>query len=383
MVDLKTVPEDLKQILPYIQRGQEIAKVDPIVSYFCKYYAARLAIASGSTSPESQTYLAALLDQLEMEKSQLSNNESMRDDSAASLHCSTFGLKIFAKADTEDRDGKASKTTARNFIVSSQFLQVIASFGELPEDIAEKVKYAKWRAAEILKAIREGRPVAPVLGAAENGSTNTPSDSELQQQQQPSVASGMSSPLPHTASSPSHVQQVGSNMNTDILGWPSPPSISSPGAGTATAAASGAHPWATNGPSNYPAASSPQPSAHQQPPVQQSYQQHQHQQQFDSLPSVPHSSVYPSNSQQHSAGTRPNAPAGAAAFIPVPASNLPLHMASGNGDASDGELLLNPTDAKSAQKHARWAISALEYDDVATAIENLQKAIQVLAPYRK
>jgi hypothetical protein len=36
-----------------------------------------------------------------------------------------------------------------------------------------------------------------------------------------------------------------------------------------------------------------------------------------------------------------------------------------------------------AQKHARFAISALQYDDINNAIENLQKALALISPYKK
>ncbi|KAJ1894405.1 hypothetical protein LPJ81_005162, partial [Coemansia sp. IMI 209127] len=172
MADPKQVPDELKEILPFIQRAHEVAKVDPVVSYFCKYYAVRRAIGKSSREEESQAYLATLMDQLELEKGQLEGHESMKDDETASAHCSLFGLRIFFKADAEDREGRAGKVTARNFIVASQFLQIVTSFGDpLPESISEKIKYAKWRAAEILKAIREGRsPAPPVPSGGGDGS---------------------------------------------------------------------------------------------------------------------------------------------------------------------------------------------------------------------
>ncbi|KAJ2152891.1 hypothetical protein IW139_005962, partial [Coemansia sp. RSA 353] len=167
MSSLEPVPDELKHIQPFIQRGQEVARADPIVSYFCKYYAAQLSIAKQGTSPATQSYLLNLLDTLETEKAQLQGSESMSDDTTACAHCTQFALRIFAKADTEDREGKASKATARNFIVSSQFMQVVAAFGELDDGIKEKMRYAKWRAAEILKAMREGREVVPPSGEAD------------------------------------------------------------------------------------------------------------------------------------------------------------------------------------------------------------------------
>lgn len=36
-------------------------------------------------------------------------------------------------------------------------IQILRQFGELPEDMAERQQYAAWKAADIRKALREGR----------------------------------------------------------------------------------------------------------------------------------------------------------------------------------------------------------------------------------
>ncbi|KAJ2721860.1 hypothetical protein GGI07_003697 [Coemansia sp. Benny D115] len=328
-VDLKSPPAELKHLQPYMQRAHEIAQIDPVVSYFCKYYAARLAITLPSPTSETQSYLTELLNQLEEEKAHLAGSESMQSDQAAAQHCTNFGLRVFAKADNEDRAGGAGKATARNFIVSSQFLQVVEAFGPAPEDVKEKIKYAKWRAAEILKAIREGR--APELPPGALNGEESVNPLNAVPSPQPSTMSNISS-----MASPSPLQQQ--------------PPITSP-------------------PPQLPMESPMAPTTLPPPaPFSQASSQ------LDSLPSVPPSTVYTPHPVQPTAMAAVPSPA---TFIPVPAASLPSMT------DSQGELLVDPTDAKSAQKHARWAISALEYDDVETAITNLQKAIQVLLPYRR
>ncbi|KAJ2127854.1 hypothetical protein IW136_006268, partial [Coemansia sp. RSA 678] len=325
MSSLEPVPDELKHIQPFIQRGQEVARADPIVSYFCKYYAAQLSIAKQGTSPATQSYLLNLLDTLETEKAQLQGSESMSDDTTACAHCTQFALRIFAKADTEDREGKASKATARNFIVSSQFMQVVAAFGELDDGIKEKMRYAKWRAAEILKAMREGREVVPPSGEA---------DMEVQ---------------------------------GGVMGWPSPPQGQSPQIQQIPQVQQG--PQSQQGlPSQLGQPQWPDTSYHSSPQPQappHSYTPSHHAP--DILPSVPHTNLHTTSTNHVSISREMSM--GAATFIPVPAASLPVVNNS-------EDFVLDPGDAKLAQKHARWAISALEYDDVNTAIENLQKAIQ-------
>ena len=81
------VPTELKFISPYIQRAQELANREPIVSYYGKYsvcvlgssvysslslsaqyYAAKLAMAKGPRTKETKEYLFRLLDTLEAVK---------------------------------------------------------------------------------------------------------------------------------------------------------------------------------------------------------------------------------------------------------------------------------------------------------------------------
>lgn len=81
--------------------------------------------------------------------------------------CRDWALKIFDKADKEDRDGLSNKATARTFYAAASFLDVLKQFhqgegDEAGDDAVEEQKksfYAKWKATEILKAIKEGREV--------------------------------------------------------------------------------------------------------------------------------------------------------------------------------------------------------------------------------
>ncbi|KAJ2489569.1 hypothetical protein GGI11_009256, partial [Coemansia sp. RSA 2049] len=325
---------------------------------------------------------------------------------------------------------RATRTTARNFIVASQFLQIVAAFGPLPDDVAEKIRYAKWRAAEILRAIREGRQPSAPSGAATAAGSAAQGDGPGAA----GSAAGGSGPVDGDGtpslrgSAPAALVSPGGGGNADemIMGWPSPPNAArSPGPNqppptTTTAAAAAPGPSASAvsaGPQSwsggYPTVASPGAGGfHPQQPAYH-HNQHMFQQQPSStpppppppqqmqmsaapsdsvLPSVPHLSPHhhhhpaqgggyppanntsgganPAHSHVHPGAPAAPTPAGVAAFIPVPASDLPAAMTNaGSGraeDSADDAGCLDPTAVKSAQKHARWAISALEYDDVET-----------------
>jgi vacuolar protein sorting-associated protein VTA1 len=55
-----------------------------------------------------------------------------------------------------------TRKTAKSFNVAGSFFDVLKQFGELDPEVAEMSRYAKWKALDIMKAIREGR--VPVSG---------------------------------------------------------------------------------------------------------------------------------------------------------------------------------------------------------------------------
>lgn len=63
---LPPAPPSLKPLGPYLQRYAELTKADPVMSYWCLYYAAQQGIAAkAAQDKESKTFLILLLDKLE------------------------------------------------------------------------------------------------------------------------------------------------------------------------------------------------------------------------------------------------------------------------------------------------------------------------------
>ena len=161
------IPSELKKVTPYVRRAEELDrdKVNPesrLVAYYCRQYAVHTGIPLAH-SAETKQCLGSILSDLEKEKQAMSN--FTRDESK--FLCRQFADKVFDKADGEDRIGMASKTTARAFYAAATFYEVLQQFyeeEEVSEDREEeqkRTKYAKWKATEILKAIREGREPTP------------------------------------------------------------------------------------------------------------------------------------------------------------------------------------------------------------------------------
>ena len=61
-------PEALKFIQNYILRAKEVESKDPVVAYYCRFYAAKAAIEkiqNGPKDKEAEVYVFGLMDQLD------------------------------------------------------------------------------------------------------------------------------------------------------------------------------------------------------------------------------------------------------------------------------------------------------------------------------
>ena len=157
---------------------------DPVIAYYCLLFVVQEGMSIAKRSKDTTTYLMQLMDQLEeMKKSPaLTQNELVTNEEAAFSYCENFALKIFLKADTEDRQGQSSKKTAMSFLASSVFLQMLKQFKQQVDtgEVDEKIRYAKWKAADIAKSLREGKqpqPGPPGSATGEDASTTQPLNS--------------------------------------------------------------------------------------------------------------------------------------------------------------------------------------------------------------
>ncbi|KAF9270620.1 DUF605-domain-containing protein [Marasmius fiardii PR-910] len=163
-LNLPAVPPALKAIAPYLQRADELYQKEPIIAYWCLYYATQTGIAAKVTRDLSaRDFLSQLIGSLERLKAEIGPNDAVDLEVASTAYVENFALKVFAAADNEDRKGESTRSTAKKFLAAANFLEVLKTFPqtEVSESIEEKARYAKWKAADIAKAFREGRKPAP------------------------------------------------------------------------------------------------------------------------------------------------------------------------------------------------------------------------------
>ncbi|KAK0465583.1 Vta1 like-domain-containing protein [Desarmillaria tabescens] len=436
LFNLPPVPPELKSLTPYLQRADELKMKEPVMAYWCAYYAAQVGIGLKAKTVPCRNFLFELLGLLESMKQEIGPNDAIDMEAASAAYVENFALRVFNLADNEDRKGQSTRSTAKKFLAAAHFLDVLKTFpkSEVSDTNEEKIRYAKWKAADIAKAYREGRkpipgpagglpeeePVAPSL---EDNFPTTTSISPTTSATQVESSSRSYSPPQIQRSSPPHIfaedrpqtpprRAVSPHLGVDRPGSEWERKVVTPGSWS-TAATPGAEPvdslsvgldnpeWmpesptsgkgklhepaddlqnsagtknvhfsssvvggsstGTRSPEVSPKVSEFSEHVYSEPPV------HGYQGQYFVEPPDSYSSLTPS---------APPAPPS------ISTSSHTLTSAWHSGYTSvhsePAPMELTPAMVTKAQRHSRFAISALDYEDREQAIKELRTALEAL-----
>ncbi|KAL3457072.1 Vta1 like-domain-containing protein [Aspergillus heterothallicus] len=396
------IPAALKtaDIGRFAARAAQLDKAKPIIAYWCNYWIANQIIEKGlhTGDDEVKLYTVDLMEKLEQFKVENPDNDAILDSMAASAYVEQFALEVFGRAEAAMRADKVTKQTADTFQAAATFLELCQIWNPLEPEAAAKVKFAKYHAVRIVKAIKAGEdpnatnpkleeedeelpPVQPaeIESAAESSSQAPlqPTIEDVPDESQHMLPSRPPPILPQTPSTftelpstPSGAASIANQEKDSPLNLPSAPDT--------FASSSAAPPNLPDTPTNIGThhrhapsnefQSFPPPSA--TPPASPPSSAHGVSSFYNAPPPVDPARFAPlagparaaSYSTQNTLPTTPSAPVAAA----------PPPSAQTNPQNIDDQAI------SQAQKHARWAVSALSFDDVNTAIKELRNSLKLL-----
>lgn len=274
------------------------------MAYYCRLYSMQKGMKLDSKTPECRKFLVKLMDQLELMKKSLTDNESITQEIVGHAHIENYALKMFLYADNEDRSGRFHKNMIKSFYTASLLVDVLTVFGELSEENVQHRKYARWKATYIHNCLKNGENPQPgPIGMDGDEYDDWQVGGE-------DGASGLDAP-----SSSSSLQP------------PYPPDQGAAGGG---------------GGVNY-------------------------------------NNIHVSPGAHAPANTPAELPSSVAEPQKPPSNSVPAVDPSLLNSTHTGDVRLTPEDFTRAQKYCKYAGSALQYEDVATAIQNLQRALKLLS----
>ncbi|VEU23666.1 DEKNAAC105024 [Brettanomyces naardenensis] len=369
MSEISSVPDEIRKLVgPYIKRAVELEQYQPVISYLGKLYSAQLILQGQYhlKSNEVALYTEALLNDIETHKKNLIESSDkiadvVNDKEKSFKLVLGFSNVVFAKADKQVQNHNCQKQTVMDFKASIDFYQLLNLWDDLYQneksEVEKRTKYAKFQCARILKAIRngedpnefttkeeeaeleemgkesiEGSNVTDVSGSAVTGSA--PPDL-------PETPSGIKPEVPQTEL-PSQSQFPSKDIDVEL---PKPPEDIKGELNLPVA------PVLIKGEKN----SLGLPSA----PVEQE-------------PKV-------GNLGRPEKPKIPQKPASNAVVTSKPSSRKSSLVSSHSAAPVNVDKIWQQEEViAEAQKRARFAISALNYEDIPTAISELEKALKLL-----
>lgn len=346
-----------KEIKPFIARANELATVNLPISYFCQLYAAQLILDKKLHQNNALVtgYISELLDNIEQLKSSASAEllELINNEEKGLAYVQNFAFDVFNNLNNQVETQSVTKATALGFIASISFLQLIKLWkdddSEVVVDINQRIKYAKFHAARILKSLKNGEDpneYEPPKPKATNDDDEV--EDSIKKLENQLAAEGVEDT---TESEPKAVDNVALGKDEDDISHSlkddfalvEQPSNSSP---------TPIFPTVSSDLLRLPASTSVSPPSTIPPPA--------------TKPEVPPSSISKSP-------IVPATPAPAKTTLPVQVQrHEPLSKESIHDILEESEVI------SKAQKHAKYAISALNYEDKTTAIEELRQALSLL-----
>ncbi|EDQ86375.1 uncharacterized protein MONBRDRAFT_28340 [Monosiga brevicollis MX1] len=161
MADLPPLPEAMKGMSRFIKTAALFEARTPAVTYYCYLFVLKNAIKNHSTDPACRPYLGGLLTHVEELKASMPDEESIRNSEKGKLLITTVATSLFDKANRADMAGEGTRNTADLFYRASTLYDIMDEFENGLEEVAEARKYAKLKAAHIVKCLREGRQPTP------------------------------------------------------------------------------------------------------------------------------------------------------------------------------------------------------------------------------
>ena len=356
------------------------------------------------------------MDKLEKFKTENESNDAVVDDVAAKAYIENFAMDTFNRADEAQRANKVTKQTADTFMAAATFLDLLSIWGEQDREISAKSKFAKYHAARILKAFKAGEDpnatnpvVEQPLEPAEEGIDAELQDMETQQNgldgnaYQPATVenvddSGLPSvsrsalqgeasappPLPQRApndiASPSMPHQddhqispieppesTVARQNSAGGGYfPTVPSVSGDVDMMDSSQAPLQSPQQPVNPQDFYNTAAPPPTAPSPGSLGISSPSRPHRPPPDQMAAQPPSVPYVQSPPVPQMHAQPSP------IAPAPVQPIIQQAPPTGGYRTDDEANM------AAQKHAKWAVSALNFEDVNTAVKELRLALQSL-----
>ncbi|KAK4879507.1 hypothetical protein RN001_007653 [Aquatica leii] len=158
MPNFPPIPPQIKHVAHFMKVAEEHDERNVVISYWSRMYACEAAMKSisGKKPPEVTQFLVSIMEWLEVVKKEHADLDGIINPTVGHALVEEYALQLFNYADSQDKAEKFGKNVVKAFYTSGILMDILQQFGQLPDEMFNKRKYAKWKAAYIHNCLKLG-----------------------------------------------------------------------------------------------------------------------------------------------------------------------------------------------------------------------------------
>ncbi|XP_017777331.1 PREDICTED: vacuolar protein sorting-associated protein VTA1 homolog [Nicrophorus vespilloides] len=159
-MSLGPCPTEIKACQHFMKLADDHAQRNLVVAYYARMSAIQLAmkILPGTKPTEVSQYLMSIMDWLEVTKKEHGATvEGLNNETIAQALIEEYMLKLYEFAYTSDCQDRFGKNMVKAYYTASLLCEVLTQFGPLSEDLDTKCMTAKYRATYIHNMLKNGQ----------------------------------------------------------------------------------------------------------------------------------------------------------------------------------------------------------------------------------
>ncbi|EPY51765.1 endosomal sorting protein [Schizosaccharomyces cryophilus OY26] len=149
IIELATIPKELSSIQSFIQRFNELNRYNPVIAYWCLYWGTQVGLSSSTGLTNAcRDFLLRLVERLEELRKELGENENVNDEESAKAYVNSFAMEVLLQAEEKS---KLSMPDVLAYLAAKDFFEILKVWGPLDEQAQKYIKFCKLRAVGISK----------------------------------------------------------------------------------------------------------------------------------------------------------------------------------------------------------------------------------------
>ncbi|KAL3112903.1 hypothetical protein niasHT_015609 [Heterodera trifolii] len=160
-INISDIPQQMRPIAHFVKIANEYATRDVVIQYWCLLKALEDGMKLSGNEPNTKKFLLDLMTILENMKQSHKENDAIMQEIVGQSHIEDQAQRLFQFAYGLDQQSQFGQKLIKAFYTAGYLFDVLTCFGQLDDNIQSARKYAKWRAIDVHNCLKNGEQPKP------------------------------------------------------------------------------------------------------------------------------------------------------------------------------------------------------------------------------